>query len=170
MLYLEELKKNGGGASTSGIFVIEVNLSSSTSWVLDTGCGSHICSNVQGLRNRRTLAKGEVDLRVGNGAKVVALEIGDYHLTLPSGLVFKLKNCYFVPAVSRNIISVSYLDIDGFSFIIKNNVMTIHFKDIFYGNALLSNGLYVLYLENHKSIYNVDTKRVKSNELNPTYF
>ena len=82
MLYLEELKKNGGGASTSGIFVIEVNLSISTSWVFDTGCGSHICSNVQGFRNRRTLAKGEVDLRVSNGAKVAALEIGDYHLTL----------------------------------------------------------------------------------------
>ena len=46
LLYLEELKKNGGGASTSSIFVIEVNLSISTSWVLDTGCGSHICSNV----------------------------------------------------------------------------------------------------------------------------
>ena len=54
--YLEEL--NGGGASTSSIFVIEVNLCISTSWVLDTGCGSHICSNVQGLINRKTLAKG----------------------------------------------------------------------------------------------------------------
>ena len=76
LLYLEELNKNGGRASTSSIFVIEVNMSISNSWVLDTGCGSHICSNVQGLRNRRTLAKGEVDLRVGNGAKVAALEIG----------------------------------------------------------------------------------------------
>ena len=47
----------------------------STSWVLDTGCGSRICSNVQGLRNRKTLAKGEVDLRVGNGARVAALAI-----------------------------------------------------------------------------------------------
>ena len=46
LLYWEELKKNGGGASTSGIFVIEVNLYISTSWVLDTGFGSHICSNV----------------------------------------------------------------------------------------------------------------------------
>ena len=69
-LYLVEL--NGGGASTSSIFFIEVNLSISTSWVLDTGCGSHICSNVQGVRNRRALAKGEVDLRVGNGARVAA--------------------------------------------------------------------------------------------------
>ena len=93
--------------STSGIYIIEVNLSISTSWVLDTGCGSHICSNVQGLRNKRTLTEGEVDLRVGNGGRVVALEIGDFSLALPSGLVILLKNCYYVPAMSRNIISVS---------------------------------------------------------------
>ena len=64
-LYLEELKKGSVTPSTSGIYVIEVNLSISTSWVLDTGCGSHICSNVQGLRNRRILTEGEVDF-VGN--------------------------------------------------------------------------------------------------------
>ena len=57
---------------------------------------------------------------------------------------------------------------DGFVFIIKNKVISIHREDIFYGNALLSNGLYILDLENHKPIYNIDTKRVKSNELNPT--
>ncbi|MBN8138675.1 hypothetical protein J0J21_23400, partial [Vibrio vulnificus] len=44
-IYLEEIKKNGGTASSLGIFVIEVNISISNTWVLDTGCGSHICSN-----------------------------------------------------------------------------------------------------------------------------
>ena len=114
LLYLEELKKGSATPSTSGIYVIEVNLSISTSWVLDIGCGSHICSNVQGLRNRRTLTEGEVDLQVGNGARVATLEIGNYSLSLPSGLVILLKNCYFVPAMSRNIISVSCLDMDGY--------------------------------------------------------
>ena len=60
--YLEEIKKNGSKAFTLDIFVIEINLSISTSWVLDTGCGSHIFANVHGLRNRRMLMKGEVDL------------------------------------------------------------------------------------------------------------
>ena len=60
--------------------------------------------------------KGEVDLRVGNGAKVVALEQGDYELTLPSRLVILLRNCYYVPAMSRNIISITCLDLDGYSF------------------------------------------------------
>ncbi|KAI5410452.1 hypothetical protein KIW84_055817 [Lathyrus oleraceus] len=67
--YLED-KKNGVETSTSGIFVIEITLSTSASWVLDNGCSSHICTNVQGLKRSRDLAKGEVDLRVGNGAKL----------------------------------------------------------------------------------------------------
>ena len=107
---------------------------------------------------------------MGNGARVAALDVGVYDLTLPSGLVFQLKNCYYVPTVSRNIFSVSCLDMDGFHFIIKNNIFSIYNADIFFGNAHLSNGLYVLNLEQPKSIYNIDTKRFKSNDLNPTYF
>ena len=49
-LYLEEIKKNGSKASASGIFLIEIKLSISTSWVLDIGCGSHICANVQATK------------------------------------------------------------------------------------------------------------------------
>ena len=123
---------------------------------------------MQGLQSSRSLAKGEVDLRVGNGARVAALVIGVYDLNLPSGLVFQLKNCYYVPAVSKKIILVSCLDVDGFHFIIKNNIFSIYNEDIFYGNGHLSNGLYVLNLEQPKHIYNIDTKRFKSNDLNST--
>ena len=94
-IYLEDLKKmKAVQISGSGIYVIEVNLSISTSWVLDTGCASHICINVQGLQRSRTLAKGEVDLRVGNGAKVAALAVGTYYLSMPSGLVLELEDCF----------------------------------------------------------------------------
>ncbi|KAK2372365.1 secreted RxLR effector protein [Trifolium repens] len=164
--YLED-KKKGVAPTTSGIFVIEINLSTSTSWVLDTGCGSHICTNVQELKESRELAKGEVDLRVGNGARVAALAVGTYNLSLPSGLIIQLKNCYYVPAISRNIISVSCLDKFGFSFMIKNNCCSIYLNDIFYANAQMYNGLYVLDLET--PVYNINTKRMKPNELNPSY-
>ena len=65
---------------------------------------------MQGLKNSRSLAKGEMDLRVGNGARVVVLTVGTYYLSLPSGLVLELDNCYYVPAMSRNIISISCLN------------------------------------------------------------
>ncbi|KAK8670843.1 hypothetical protein V6N13_037457 [Hibiscus sabdariffa] len=37
----------------------------------------------QGLHMRRNLAKGDMDLRVGNGARVAALAVGTYVLSLP---------------------------------------------------------------------------------------
>ena len=77
--------------TSSGINVLEVNLSTFDSWVLDTGSGSHISTNLQGLKRSRILAKGEVDLRVGNGARFIALAAGTYDLTLPSVLVLSLK-------------------------------------------------------------------------------
>ncbi|KAK9689862.1 hypothetical protein RND81_09G086800 [Saponaria officinalis] len=68
--YQEDLK-NGNVASISGMYMIEIHFADSASWVLDTGCGSHICTNVQGLKRSRKLIKGEVDLHVGNGARFV---------------------------------------------------------------------------------------------------
>ena len=62
-------------------------MSTPTTWVLDTACGSHICTNVQGLRRSRKLDRGEVDLRVGNGARVAAVAVGTFELVLPTGLV-----------------------------------------------------------------------------------
>ena len=123
--------------TSKGIYVIEVNVTStvSNSWVLDTGCGAHICTNVQDLKSRRELQKGEVTLRVGNGAMVAALAVGTYHLSLPSGLVVELENCYFIPAINRNIISVSALDIVGFEFNIKNKCCSFSQNNMFYGSA-----------------------------------
>ncbi len=74
--YLEQLKhkQQDGKSSTSGINVIEINLatSSADSWVFDTGSVAHICKSLQGLKRSMSLAIGEVDIRVGNGARVAA--------------------------------------------------------------------------------------------------
>ena len=53
----------------------------------------HTCKSLQGLSETRRFARGELDVRVGNGAKVAVLAVGTYHLSLPSGLVFQLNNC-----------------------------------------------------------------------------
>lgn len=109
-----EIKKKGSETSASSISVIEVNLSTHASWVLDTGCESHICINVHGLKRSRPLAKGEVELQVENGVRVV-LVVETCYLSLPTELVIELENYYFVHAISRNIIFISCLDKNGFS-------------------------------------------------------
>ena len=151
------------------MFMIEINLSTSKfdSWVLDIESGSHICINMQGLKKSRKLAKGEVDLRVGNGARVAALAVGIYTLSLPSGLILDLKDCYFVPALTKNIISISFLDLDGFTIITKNKSCSLYRADVLYGAGHLTNGLYILDVENH--VFNLNTKQPKIDDLRNSY-
>ena len=65
--------------SSSGIYVIKVNtVTFDNIWVFDTGCGSYIWVDMQGLRSYRKLIKGESDFRMGNSARVVAIAIWTY--------------------------------------------------------------------------------------------
>jgi hypothetical protein len=170
--YLEEQnKKKGSETSTSGINVIEINIaiSSSDSWVFDTGSMIHTCKLLQGLSLTRRFAKDELDVRVSNGAKVIAIAVGTFHLSLPSRLVLELNNCYCIPTLCQNIISSSCLEeVDGYKIIIKSKHCSIYYNSIFYAHCPLVNGLYVLNLED-KSVCNINMKRAQLNDLNTTF-
>ena len=98
-----------------------------------------------------------MDLRVGNGARVATVEIGDYLLTLPSRLILELNKCYYVLAMCRNIISISCLDTSGFDFTISNSIMHFRRNGILYGSATIQNDLYILDMSENQSVYNIDT-------------
>ena len=110
------------------------------------GSVANICNSKQGLQIKRTLAKDEVTMRVGNGSKVDVIAVGTLPLHLPSGLVLDLNNCYLVPALSMNIISGSCLMRDAYSFKSDNNGCSIYMSNIFYGHAPLMSGLFLLNL------------------------
>jgi hypothetical protein len=169
--YLEEQQqKKGSDTSTSGINIIEINVPvcSSDSCVFDTGSMIHTCKSLQGLSLTRRFAKGELDIHVGNGAKVVAITVDTFHLPLPLRLVLELNNYYYIPALCKSIISSSYLEeVDDYEIIIKNKHCSIYYNGIFYAYCPLVNGLYVLDLED-KSICNINTKLARLNDLNPT--
>ncbi|KAK1605540.1 hypothetical protein QYE76_029213 [Lolium multiflorum] len=163
------IKKKKEGISD--IHVIDVYLTSSRSstWVFDTGSVAHICNSKQELKNKRQLLKDEVTMRVGNGSKVNVIAVGTLPLHLPSGLVLSLNNCYYVPALSMNIISGSCLMQDGYSFKSENNGCSIFMNNIFYGRAPEKNGLFLLDLDSSDThIHNIDAKRIKLND-NSTY-
>ncbi|GAV81441.1 zf-CCHC domain-containing protein, partial [Cephalotus follicularis] len=86
------------GASTSGMFMIELNLAlnSSSSWVLDTGYGTNLCNSLQGLRKVRKLRAGDLHLRLGNGSRIIAEAVGIYDITLCNGYVLTPYPCYFI--------------------------------------------------------------------------
>jgi len=54
-------------------------------------------------------------------------------LALPSGLVLELNNCYYVPSLSRNIISISCLAEQDFDIAINKRIgCRISLDGIFY--------------------------------------
>jgi hypothetical protein len=81
----------------------------------------------------------------------------------------KLNNYYCIPALCKNIISSSCLkEVHGYKIIIKNKCCSIYYNDIFYAHCPLLNGLFVLDHVN-KSVYNINMKKTRLNDLNPTF-
>ncbi|GJX64439.1 zinc finger, CCHC-type containing protein [Tanacetum coccineum] len=147
--YLTELLKKkqlAQRASTSGIFTIELYSFPSTSWVYDTGCGTHIYNTTQGLRGSKKLNPGALSL----------------------GLVVVLNNCHYAPSITRGIISVSHLYEDGFinRFELNNTISTSK-NNVVYFTVIPRDGLYEIEMScsntNDSSMYAVSNKRVKLN-------
>ncbi|GKE66221.1 retrotransposon protein, putative, ty1-copia subclass, partial [Tanacetum coccineum] len=121
--YLKDLQdekvENG---SHSGMFMIELhNTTTSYSWVLDTGCGTHICTIFQGLKEIRRLKHGELNLVMRNRKITPVTRIGKYELMLKSGVRINLNNCCYSSEMTRNIISFHALFKDGYQFSFNND-------------------------------------------------
>ncbi|GJS14223.1 zinc finger, CCHC-type containing protein [Tanacetum coccineum] len=168
--YLAELlkkKKNAasGAGGGSGIFVIELNTFLNRSWIYDTGCGTHICNTTQGLRASRKLKPGALSLYVGNGQREAVEAIGNFDLSLPSGLVIVLNNCHYAPSITRGVISVSRLYEDGFINRFVNNTIQVSRNNMVYFSAIPRDGIFEIDLSNsytnENSIYTVSNKRAK---------
>ncbi|GJU60990.1 zinc finger, CCHC-type containing protein [Tanacetum coccineum] len=121
-----------------GIFTIELYSFPSTSWVYDTGCGTHICITTQGLRGSMKLKPGALSLYVGDGHRA-AVEAIVSHL-YKDGFVYRFEN--------DNSISV-----------FKNNMI--------YFNAIPHDDIYEIVMSssntNECSMYDVTNKRAKLN-------
>ncbi|KAJ9556119.1 hypothetical protein OSB04_010733 [Centaurea solstitialis] len=144
--YLKDLKYGKVEKSgQSGMFMIELhNTTTSNSWILDTGCGNHICTVLQGLKESRGLKHGELNLVMGNRKISPVTRIGKYELMLKSGVKIDLNNCCYSLEMTRNIISFHALFKDGyrFSFNIENGDILVY-----------SNGCFIFKVSPCKGIY-----------------
>ncbi|GJX92011.1 hypothetical protein Tco_0345337 [Tanacetum coccineum] len=67
--YKANLKKrnNVSMAVTLSIFTIKLYAFPNKTWVYDTGCGTHICNTLQGLKRSKKLKHRALSLYMGNG-------------------------------------------------------------------------------------------------------
>ncbi|KAJ9564196.1 hypothetical protein OSB04_000162 [Centaurea solstitialis] len=153
-----------GLPDTPGIFMIDCLITSYESWVIDTGSGNHICNHLQGFTRRKTLRNDRSNLRVGKGTPLIAEAVGSYSLSLPSGLVLELDNCYYIPNMIKNVLSFDLLVDQGFYYKYSYKMISVFKDNIFYFKATLVDGLYTVNLkDNNSEIYHI-SKRSKDIE------
>ncbi|GJR11354.1 retrotransposon protein, putative, ty1-copia subclass [Tanacetum coccineum] len=144
--YLKDLKDGKvEKGSHSGVFMIELhNTTTLDSWVLDTRCGTHIYTVLQGLKESRRLKHGELNLVMGNRKIMPVTRIGKYELMLKSGVRIDLNNCCYSSELTRNIISFHDLFKDGykFSFDNENGDILVYSNGCFMFKASPCKGIY----------------------------
>ena len=92
-------------------------------------------------------------LCIENRARVVAVAVKIYPLRLPSGLNLVLKDYYYVPTASRNLISVSCLALEGYVISFLKDHCNILYERNKIASGFLINGLYQLHID--VSIFNI---------------
>ncbi|GJT97985.1 retrotransposon protein, putative, ty1-copia subclass [Tanacetum coccineum] len=159
-------KKHAQGASTLGIFTIELYSFPNKFSAYDTSCGTHICNTTQGLRGSKKLKSGALNVYVGNGHRATIEAIRSF-LCLPSGLVIVLNDCHYDPSITRGIISVSCLHDNGFVNCFMNGGISVFKDNLFYYRVIPHDGIYEIDLHysnlNDSNIYAISDKRAKLN-------
>ncbi|KAA0061857.1 copia-like pol polyprotein [Cucumis melo var. makuwa] len=82
-------------------------------WWIDSGCITHVFNKMQGFLTTRTTNPNERFIFMGNRVKVPVEAVGTYRLTLDTGHHLDLFATFYVPSISRNLISLSKLDTLG---------------------------------------------------------
>ena len=111
---------------------------------------------------------------MGNRLKAQVVVVGTYRLILETGHQMDLENTFYVPSISRNLVSLSRLDRSGYSVLFSCEKLSLNFNSIIVGSGDLCDGLYKIAL-NHEFAQSlvtlhsyVGSKRSKINENSST--
>jgi len=107
---------------------------------------------------------------MGNRVKALMEAVETYHLKLDIGHHLDLLEILYVPSLYRNLVSLSKLDVTGYSLNFGNGCFSLFKHNHLIGTCVLCDGLYKLkldglYAETVLTLHhNVDTKRSLVNE------
>ena len=111
---------------------------------------------------------------MSNLSKSKVKAVGTYRLRLDTGHYLDLHDVFYVPSVSRNLISLPKLDGLGYTFFFENSEFRMFKDSILVGNETLCDGLYKInvdcsFSENLSTMnVNVSVKRSMINENSST--
>ena len=163
----------GGKEGMRDLLVVETCLveESNDLWVIDSGATNHVCVSLQGFKETRSLSDESLSLRMGDGSLVLAEAVGDVHLYFDSFRFLVLRDCFYVPRLKRNLISVACLFKDSYSVSFSNKVV-IRKNKSFICSGWMQNNLYFI-KPKMDTLLNTEitenSKRLKTSHSNKTY-
>ena len=98
---------------------------------------------MQGFLSTRTIKPNEKFVFMGNGVKVLVEVVGTYRLILDTGFYLELIDTIYVPSITsifRNLISLSKLDVAGYSFKFGNGCFSLYKCTYLIGSDTLYDG------------------------------
>ena len=139
-------------------------------WWVDYGVTAHISNSMQGFLTIQTLNPNENFIFIGNRVKAPVEAVENFRLILDTGYCLDLFQTLYVPSCSRNLVSISKLDRNGFFIKFGNGCFSLYKNTSFVGFGILIGELYNLKLNNRFAEtlltlhHNVGTKRSLNNE------
>ena len=134
--------------------IIETNIVDvhANSWWLDTDATIHVTNSLQEMTNKRRPPKHEEFVYMGDGSKVKVEFFGMIKLRLATESFLLLHDVTYIPSLRRNLISISILDRQGYSFHFGGGKVDIFSNSVLIGNGVLFGNLYSLSLH-HGPLY-----------------
>lgn len=144
------------GSTNDCLFSTETALVSSVcdhnSWILDSGCTSHMTNRKDWMINYSPSSQSEIT--TANNEKIYSVGVGDVNLTLENYNDKSIKDALYVPNVAANLLSVSKVAEKGYVLVFDINKCHIYRKD----NVSVT-GSCDLTATNVDGIYKIDYKR-----------
>jgi hypothetical protein len=106
-------------------------------WWIDSGCTTHISNTMQGFLMTRTTRQNEKFVFMGNRVKVPLEVVRTYRLILNTGHHLDLFETLYVPSISRNLVSLSKLDVTGYFFKFGNGSFSLFKHTHLIGSGIL---------------------------------
>ncbi|KAJ9679813.1 hypothetical protein PVL29_021660 [Vitis rotundifolia] len=143
-----EKKKKGKIVVDLNANMIETNIVDvhANSWWLDTGATIHVTNSLQEMTKKRRPSKHEEFVYMGDGSKVKIDFFGMIKLRLATESLLLLHDVAYIPSLRRNLVSVSTLDRQGYSFHFGGGKVDIFSNSVLIGNGVLFGNLYNLSL------------------------
>ena len=85
-------------------------------WWIDYGCTTHVSNTMQGFLTIQTISPNEKFVFMENRVKAPVEAIRTYRLKLDTGHHIDLMETLYVPSLSRNLVSLSKLDVTRYYF------------------------------------------------------